>query len=341
MPHKQAPKGLAANHRRKGRPGKKRGQMKRLCAALVLATGFAEGNALAAHAAMDPYAIFSNARNVWAREHYPEYLTYVVTVRVDEGGVEKTRHYHLAFDGPRAKIYVNPVSDEERAAPPDPNGMTFHLIPRRQFMPLFDKKVGHPDEAVDYLGIPMIAPTYSFGMSSETFEGNADPNALVEEIRREFKDPTPPMTARELVTSGGIKTIVSVTEYKRRYDVTLSGVEDVDGHPCYHLVLRPIHPLPNLRLRDLWIDTQTYRTRQLRSAGNFTGSGVPWLVRFADVDGAMYISSEAALDPIAVGRHHYRQASVSFESIAPSARPPSTMGWFITKEAIMAEPGPQ
>lgn len=315
--------------------------MRRFAAATIVLLGVAAGSAAAAYSAPDPYAIFASARNAWAHQRYPSYLTYVVTVRVNEGGVDKVKHYHLAFDGPRAKIYVNPVSDEERLAPPDPNGMTFHLIPRRQFMPIFDKKVGHPDEAVDYLGIPMISPTYSFGMSAQSFEGDADPNALVEEIRSEFKDPTPAMTARELVTAGGMKTIVSVTEYKRRYDVTLEGIVDLDGHACYHLSLVPIHPSPDLRLRELWIDTQTYQTRQLLSAGNFTGSRVPWLVRFGDVDGAVYISSESAMEPVTVGRHHYRQASVSFESIAPESRPPADLGWFVTKEAIMAEPGPQ
>jgi hypothetical protein len=300
------------------------------------------GNAQPGRAAdADPYQIFGRARNVFAQQRYPSYLTYTVTVHVTERGVPKARHYHLAFDAQNAKIYVNPVSDEERAAPPDPNGMTFHLIPKRQYQPLFDKKVGNPGEAVDFLGVPMISPTYSFGMSATTAAGGTDPDALVQEIRREYSDPTPPLKAQQIASNGQMKTIAVVTGYQRAYTVTLVGIEPCDASQCYHLHLKPSHDSAMLRLRDLWIDTQTYQTHKLVTDGNFTGSHVPWTITFANQNGAVYIATETAMQPVGVGEHRYEQASVLFESITPSQRPPTNLSsWFVTKENIMAEPDP-
>jgi hypothetical protein len=310
-------------------------------AALGLA-GALVTNALPVRASgADPYQIFGHARNVWAQQRYPAYLTYTVTVNVTERGVDKTKHYHLAYDAQNAKIYVNPVSDEERAAPPDPNGVTFHLLPKRQHQVLFDKKVGNPGEAVDYLGVPMVSPTYSFGMSTAAFEGDRDPDALVQEIRREYADPTPPLKARQIANSGPIKTIAMVTGYHRNYDITLAGMDNLDGHQCYHLLLKPTYQSARLRLRELWVDTQTFETLKLVTAANFTGSQVPWTITFADMNGALYIAQEEAMKPVGVGDHRYEHASVSFDAITPSDRPPTNLSsWFVTKENIMAEPDP-
>ncbi|HKU69172.1 MAG TPA: hypothetical protein VJP85_15475 [Candidatus Baltobacteraceae bacterium] len=308
-------------------------------AGLVLA-GALVVNALPGRAAdVDPYQIFGHARSVWAQQRYPAFLTYTVTVAVTERGVDKTKHYHLAYDAQNAKIFVNPVSDEERAAPPDPNGVTFHLLPKRQHQVLFDKKVGNPGEAVDYLGVPMISPTYSFGMSAAASEGGNDPDALVQEIRHEYSDPTPPLKAQQIANSGPMKTIAMVTGYHRSYDVTLAGMEAVDGHACYHLLLRPAYASPRLRLRELWVDTQSFETRKLVTAANFTGSQVPWTITFAEMNGALYIANEQAMQPVGVGEHRYEHASVSFDAITPSNRPPTNLsGWFVTKENIMSEP---
>jgi hypothetical protein len=316
-------------------------QMKQVLVA-VLAVAVVMGNALPGRAAgADPYQIFGRARNVWAQQHYPAYLTYTVTVRVTERGVDKARHYHLAFDAQHSKIYVNPVSDEERVAPPDPNGVTFHLLPKRQHQTLMDKRIGNPGEAVDYLGVPMISPTYSFGMSATTAEGATDPDALVQQIRREFADPTPPLKAQQMANSGKIKTIAIVTGYQRSYTVTLAGMDDCDGRQCYHLLLKPSHNSPRLRLRELWIDSQSYETHKLVTAGNFTGSNVPWTIDFANQNGALYIADEVAMEPVGFGDHRYEHASVSFEGITPSNQPPTNLtSWFVTKEHLMTEPDP-
>jgi hypothetical protein len=286
----------------------------------------------------NPDQIFARARDVWAQQQYPPYLTYTVTVDVSERGVEKTKHYHLAYDVAQDHIDVNPISDEEQAAPPTPSGFIIHLQPRRQGRLLFDKKVGNPGEAVDYLGVPLISPTYDFGMSRHASAQGRNDDAIVAQIRKQFNDPMPASKAQELASSGPMKAIALVTSHVQDYRVKLAGIETVQGTPSYHLQLQPLRDPDTLRLRDVWVDTQTFRTVQLISDGNFAQKGVPWLITFADDNGAQVISTETALAPVGVGMHRYEHASVSFGSIAPSSAPARTAGWFLTKQNVMSEP---
>jgi hypothetical protein len=292
----------------------------------------------AAQTPADPDQIFARARDVWAQQQYPPYLTYTVTVDVTERGVEKSKHYHLAYDVAQNSIDVNPVSDEEQAAPPTPSGFIIHLQPRRQGRVIFDKKVGNPGEAVDYLGVPLISPTYDFGMSRHaTTEGRND-DALITQIREEFRDPMPAAKAQELASSGPVKAIAAVTSHVHEYRVKLAGVETIATRPCYHLQLQPLGDPNKLRLRDVWVDTQTFRTAQLISDGNFAQKGVPWLITFADDNGAQFIATESALAPVGVGMHRYEHATVSFGTITASTEPTHNSGWFVTKQTLMTEP---
>jgi hypothetical protein len=290
----------------------------------------------------DAYAIFDQARHVWGGQQYPAYLSYTITVRVTENGVDKSRHYHVTFDSQAQHIDVNPVSDEEQAAPPTPAGLVIHLQPKRQGRTLFDKKVGNPGEAVDYLGIPELSPTYAFGLNAGETGASQDglsDDALVAEVRKEFNDPVPAEKAREAVLGGPLKTIAVVSTRTRDYTIRLDGTQNIDGHDCYHLLLAPRRDPQRLRLRELWVDQQTYQTRQLLTAGNFTGSSAQWLVSFAEIDGAMYIASESAQAPVGVGDHYYQHASVAFESIAQTTRPVYQHSFFATNQPIMSEPG--
>lgn len=307
-------------------------------AAGVLLLGALAAPAGARAATPDPYSIFDRARHALQAEQYPDYLSYVVAVRVTEGGVAKSRHYHLVYDTQSGTIDVNPISDEERAAPPVPTGFIWHLQPRRHNKVLFDKKVGNPGEAVDFLGVPHVSPTYTFGLSPRAAaEDGSAGDALVAEIRRQFNDPVPAQKLQQQMTSGPMKVIAVVSSRTREYDIALSGTENVDGHLCYHLVLRPRHDPQKFRLRDLWIDAQSYQPWQLRTAGNFTGSQAAWMVRFTNIDGKTYIASETAESPIGVGDHRYQTASVEFDAVAPAQRP-ARANYFVTQQQLMSEP---
>ena len=136
---------------------------------------------------------------------------------------------------------------------------------------------------------------------------------LVSQIRSEYHDPAPPVTAAQNDPNAPLKAIASVTAIAHTYSIELAGIEKIGGADCYHLVMHPAREPQRFRLRDLWIDTQSYQTRQLLVASNFTSSHVPWLVTFADIGNAHYIASEVAQAPVGVGPHRYEHASITFE----------------------------
>lgn len=282
----------------------------------------------------DAYEIFSRARAAWLAQQYPAHLSYTIAVNVSEHGIAKGKHYHLTFDSATQTVTVNPVSDEELAAPPVPTGFTLHLQARRQGRMLVERTAGNPGEAVDYLGVPKLAPAYSFGLLSRTgTEQSGDTDELVRDIRAQFNDPLPAQQAQYLPSHRVIATVVSRSH---AYTIRLAAVEDDSAGSMYHLLLTPNGDPHRFRLRELWVDTQTFVTRKLLVADNL-GTGAPWIVTFAQHDGALYIDSETAQAPVCVQRHCYERAAISFQSIAPAAAQ-WLHGWFLTSQAVLTDP---
>ena len=261
----------------------------------------------------DPYTIYARARAVWETARYPHFLSYTVDVRVSEGGRPKTNHYHLSYDSQENKVTVNPVSDEESAHP--------HTVPPGPKLGFFGLPLGKPEPRTDLLGVPQLAPNYSFGIARYV-PGSAPAGMdLVREIRAEFHDPAPLRTA----PPNGLKEIANVQAVSKTYTMSLSGIETIDGHPDYHLLLQPVREPKRYRLRELWIDERTYFTDRLRSDGNFVsgpGPGVAWTVNFAQNNGAPYIASETADGVLAYPGAVYGEVSISFEDVRAAQSPP-------------------
>lgn len=285
---------------------------------------FAFAPGLARAGAPDPYQIYDRARAVWAASSYPPYVSYTIDVSVNDHGVVKQNHYRALYDTSRNRVFVDTVSEEEHVDPHVPNGVNFSLEPKRQQRTLFKRRVGRPESAVDFLGVPMLAPNYSFGVVTfvpKVAETDADRAALVEEIRREFKDPMTPQKAAELNRGTGLQQIASVVSAQRDYRITYDGIEPIDGTPCYHLSLRPVHPSDQLRLRELWVDQATFAIRRIQTDGNFENDRYPWTIDVATIDGAEYLVSEQTKRPVSDGPHTYQSAEVSFQGMAPAAAP--------------------
>lgn len=279
----------------------------------------------------DPYAIYAAARTYWEAARYPASLSYTVDVRVSEHGEWKSNHYHLTYDAERDAVTVNPVSDEEVANP--------HRVPPGPNLAFFGLGIGKAEPRTDYLGIPKLAPNYSFGIAKYVPESNSDPSQLVKEIRDEFHDPAPlrPVQSR----AGGLPEIANVRVTPREYTITLAGIEPVDGHSDYHLKLSPVTAPKRYRLRDMWVDCRTYFTDKLATDGNFVngpGPGVTWVVTFSNVGGAPYIAQEQAQGPLTYPQAIYQQAVVSFEDVAVSAPTVRWDGAFATSEDLLTEP---
>ena len=252
----------------------------------------------------DGYAIFERARQVLDAQTYATPLFYRITVRVSEGAKTESEHFNGETSS-SGDVRVAGVSEEEQSTPHDARGLNFKV----SFSIGWNTHAGGQTETItqdahrietspDYLGVPLIAPSYSFGLSTTDRHNTTDGSPDVKP---------------------GLPTIATVTAKDRAYDVSLLGTEIVNGLYAYHLKLEPRRMPKRYRIRDLWVDAYTYQLVQLRSDGNFTTApmtDVPWLVTFHNVDGQTYIESESALGPLVL-RHDrtFSNASISFDRI--------------------------
>jgi hypothetical protein len=289
-------------------------------AAIVVALGLAAGwpATVCAQTLADPYQIFARARAYWLEQHYPPLLEYTVAVTVLEGGLLKTQRYWSAYDSASGQVAVDPISDYERAHPVYPEGgLNLHFQ-----VPLVQKALGRSQPPVDYLGVPVLAPNYTFGMAEIPPTNGApgqDPQELVREVRSEFHDPGPTDRPDEPKPTGSTPPIIErETVYQRDYRVTLQGIESIYGVSAYHLRLQALRDPGRYRLEHLWIDTRNFAPIQLIEGLNFVdgpGTGVPWRVRFTKIAGALYVYDETALRPMHYDGLVYPEASLAFENV--------------------------
>src|SRR5215469_968101 len=161
-----------------------------------------------------PYEIFARAKQYWEAQQYPGMLEYTVAVSVVEGGKTKIERYQAGYDGYHGDVSFDPISDYEIAHPYTPKGIGFSI----PFTHL-----GKPEPPMDYLGVPDIAPNYSFGIGATPLTPvptTPTPEELVRQIRAEFNDPDPRATPTPLA-SPGLREIAVVVSRTRAYDITL------------------------------------------------------------------------------------------------------------------------
>jgi hypothetical protein len=258
----------------------------------------------------DPYDVYDRARSRWASQSYPRYLSYDVRISGTTFSRVVTNTYTSFADTLSNEIHVRATSQEEAAQPYVPRGINVNAKLKITYSrhtqlsnPSADGDV-HASKTMnvtqrdqfDLLGVPLLSPTYSFGLA---------PRPVSEPIRSQG-------------TSGTLKTIAAVTAVGRDYDIRYAGTESIGGVSCYHLHLTPRRAPAVYRLRQLWIDSQDFLTRQALVQGNFTtgpGPALPWLVRFASVDNRMYIEDETAMAPVKYLGRAYSSVSVTFENV--------------------------
>ncbi|MGZ3504356.1 MAG: hypothetical protein ACXVAW_07310 [Vulcanimicrobiaceae bacterium] len=283
----------------------------------------------------DPYGIFNQARAVWEQARYPSYMRYNVVVRVDENGTPRISHYHLLYDAVNDYVSFDAVSEEERDHPHvAPPGVNFGINIFGGFLP-----VSKPEEPVDYLGVPELAPNYSFGIAKYVPGRPHDSKDLVQEIRREYHDPAPAATAPP--PSSDLKVIGNVEAMRRDYVMTYDGIEPVNGHDDYHVSLRATHDPKRFRLRELWVNDKSFMTDKLVSDGNFAegpGQSVRWNVTFAQVDGAPVIVSESTDATLRLHRRGYSNISIAFAQMTPLQSLPLETNFSRTTAPLLTEP---
>lgn len=290
-----------------------------MIAVLLLAAGLPVRSG-AAQSLSDPYQIFARARAYWQQQTYPPLLEYTIAVSVFEGGSVKTERYWSAYDTSSQAIAVDEVSDYEQAHPTyAARGFNFAVHGEGYNIPFLSHLV-KPQPPTDYLGVPLLAPNYTFGLARipPTSSATPDPMDVVGEVRASFHDPSPANRPSPSASPSALPIIEKETVYGRIYRVTLDGIESTYGVPAYHLKLQALRDPGRYRLEELWVDARTFAPIQLVERFNFAegpGTSVPWRVRFAKVGGELYIYDETALGPMRFDGLVYPQATVAFENI--------------------------
>lgn len=269
---------------------------------------------------VNPYQLFARARAVWSAQRYPSVVDYTLCVRGRLGAKEQQRHYHEFWFSDDNRVVVQPpVSDEQLADPYKPSpGVSFEGF----------WNIGGPRQGTgvksDLFNVPALAPNYSFGIAVYEPHAALTPAQIVQQIRAEYHDPAAAKVA-QLEKKYGLKTIALVTSTARDYRITLVGIEQIAGHPDYHLALQPVADPQKYRLRDMWIQEASYLTDRLRVAGNFEDVAmerVPWLVQYQTIGGVTYLSSETAQAPLQGYRSAmYDAFSISFQNYSSGAKP--------------------
>lgn len=244
----------------------------------------------------DAFAIFQRTRSAVSSASYPRRLDYTVAISGFDGDQFRENHYRASYDPGDGTIREFPISDEELAAPPTvPHGITVRI----QGM-----TIGPQPPSVDVMGVPLLAPTYAFGLQF----------------------PLPQHVPKSDSPATGLPTIAIVSTTTRDYAVVLVDAPFLDGIATYHLKLTPLRKPRVNRLRELWVGANDYLPRKAVVAGNFTTrplADVPWTISFTLFDGAPVIASEDADATLYLAhRRVVRDASIAFENLRePSGSP--------------------
>lgn len=296
-----------------------------LLAVLMTALSFADGSALAAAADSDTCGpvrstsvhsaaeeVYARARQAWGAMVYPAAAQFLITVHLQRASGPHSIHYQAEEEFAAKNVYVDRMSDEERANPVVPHGINVVATigvsvgkgafgrDDRAPVNLLRWQITPPEPTFDLLGTPHLSSAFAFGLRDAT----AQPIGVQSE-------PT------------NLKTIGTVATLARNYEIMCASTSPEDGD-AVHLVLRPTHDPKRLRLRQLWIDPVTFAVRKIRSAGNFTDGPplhVDWLTTYKQIEGSTYIDREMALGPLGYGRGKvYENVSLVFENLVPERR---------------------
>lgn len=249
----------------------------------------------------DAYTIWLRIRSAVTSATYPARIDYTIAVSGLDGARVAVDHYRASCDPGYSAIRVFPISDEELAAPaPVPHGFDFSFkisLSTGRLAPAIAKiPAGRPAPASDLLGVPLLEPTYTFGLRHKS-QTKADSDAV-----------PPPLPV-----------IAIVSAQSPDYRVALIDTPAIDGVPTYHLKLTPLRRPKDNRLRELWVGANDYLPRKAVVSGNFTIRplvDVPWTIDFAVRDGAPYIARESASATLYLEhRRVVRDAVIAFDDV--------------------------
>jgi len=244
----------------------------------------------------EAYTIWLHARSAVTRATYPARIDYTITVSGLDGTRVATDHYRASCNPNDGTMRVFPISDEELAQPPPvPHGANWSVA-AGLYGAFVKIPVGRPASSPDLLGVPLLQPTYAFGLR---YRSQTQPVGT---------DAAPPLPVISIVSTQSAD-----------YRVALIDTPTIDGVATYHLALTPLRRPKDNRLRELWVGATDYLPRRALVSGNFTTRplvDVPWMIDFGVRDDAPYISRESTAATLYMEhRRVIRSTVIAFEDI--------------------------
>ncbi|MBC5801158.1 MAG: hypothetical protein GIX03_10865 [Candidatus Eremiobacteraeota bacterium] len=252
----------------------------------------------------DADAIFSRARDAASTQHCPARLEYVIAVAAEINGHAVQNHFRATYLYDLDYLHVAALSEEEERSPHVPHGANIVVAPFGVTLIGLSRaltaKFNHAGPPPELLGVPELEPSYTFGLTRGRAPEVAPQSAGVQ-------SPSP----LRLIGSTGART--------RDYDVQFVAVEKYGSAEAYHLRLTPVRDPTRYRLRELWVDVDSYAVLQAVTQGNFS-DGPPtrskWRTTYHDLNGCRVIDREVAFETLAYGRDRaYQKTTISFHII--------------------------
>jgi hypothetical protein len=248
------------------------------------------------------YELFLRARAAVTAVRYPASLDYTIAVSGLDGQTPRANHYRASSRPAEGVIDVASVSAEEEQHPVVVRGFNFAFTASicggrcETGTAVVAVPAGRTPSTPDLIGVPILDPTYSFGLRYPE-----------------------PKTNRTSASASNLKTIAVVATQTRDYDVTLLDTPPLDGTPTYRLRLRPLRKPHDNRLRELWIGQSDFLPRRAVIAGDFTIAplvDVPWVVDFTVRSDCPYVDDEVAQSTLYLAhRRVVRNAVISFQDV--------------------------
>ncbi|MBV8171947.1 MAG: hypothetical protein JO219_08460 [Candidatus Eremiobacteraeota bacterium] len=228
-------------------------------------------------ATMNGQLIFDKAREVLRTVRYPSFIAYTVHVRSNTAGKPFLESFHSIVRTQDDIVLTHKTPIETTSKPDNPYGTRFDILGFK----ITPHTKGYQQEP---FGVPQISPIYSFGLR---------PIGEVLAL-----PPTPEPEPSDIRSLGRVEAVA------QDYDVALVGIERYHVRWAYHLRLTP-RQQPNVyRLREMFVDTQTFVPWEIVSAGIFPGgaaSKVPWTVHYTMASGYWLMTSESTQATLRVG----------------------------------------
>jgi hypothetical protein len=228
-----------------------------------------------------PDKIFANARLAMYLRTYPRYLSYLIDIQSNALGKHYHEGYRVMLRTHDNDIIVKQTPVYTTNKPPNPYGWTFFGI---------DKTGKAPDHIEPPFGPPLMSATFDFGLSRPPHPPSLEELAI-QALEGASPTPTP-------------KVIGNIAVSGADYHVDLIDIEPLDGYNVYHLRLTPLFDPSQNRLRELWVDTQTFNVVKLVTEGIFeTGpaANALWTVSFIDLHGYWLIRTETTDATLSTG----------------------------------------